>query len=110
MEKKIVLVYPSVAMALIADLGNGEPTANGDRTSRYFDIAKGYEEKLGKTVKAALVEEKALLPKKEWGYALHLINDVDMTSCRLLRTAGLQYEELETLMRAVLDALEKGGL
>lgn len=110
MEKKIVLVYPSVAMTLITDLGNGELTANGDRTSRYFDIAKGYGEKLGKTVKVALIEERAFLPEKEWGYALHLINDVDMTNCRLLRTAGLQYEEVETLMRAVLDALEKGGL
>lgn len=110
MEKKIVLVYPSVAMALIADLGNGEPTANGDRTSRYFDIAKGYEEKLGKTVKVALVEEKTLLPEKEGGYALHLINDVDMSNCCLFRTASLEYAELEVLIATILGALERGEL
>lgn len=110
MEKKIVLVYPTIATALIADLGYGEPTENGDRTSRYFDIAKGYSEKLGQTVKVSLIEEKVLLPHNEWGYALHIINDVDMTNCRLFRTASLEYDELEALVATILGALEKGEL
>lgn len=110
MERKIVLIYPSEAMGLIADLGNGAPTANGDRTSQYIDIAKGYGEKMGKTVKAALVEEKTFLRPEEWGYALHVINDVDMTNCRLFRTIGLSEHELIQLLRTVLDALEKGEL
>lgn len=110
MEKKIVLVYPTIATALIADLGYGESAENGDRTSRYFEIAKGYGEKLGKTVKAALVEEKTFLPEKEWGYGLHLINDVDMTNCRVFRTESLGYPELEALIATILAALEKGEL
>lgn len=108
MEKKIVLVYPTVATALIADLGYGEPTENGDRTSRYFDIAKGYGEKLGRTVKVSLIEEKTLLPRNEWGYALHIINDVDMSNCCLFRTASLEYAELEVLIATILGALERG--
>lgn len=110
MEKKIVLIYPSEAVGLIADLGNGEPTSNGDRTSRYIDIAKGYGDKMGKTVKAALIEEKTLLSPEEWGYALHIINDVDMTNCRLLRTIGLSEYELIQLLRMALDALERGEM
>lgn len=110
MEKKIVLIYPSEAVGLIADLGNGEPTGNGDRTSRYIDIAKGCGEKMGKTVKVALIEEKALLPQKKWGYALHVINDVDMTNCRLFRTIGLSEDELIQLLSTILEALEKGEL
>jgi len=110
MEKKIVLIYPSEAVGLIADLGNGEPTDNGDRTSRYISVAKGYGEKMGKTVKVALIEEKALLPQKEWGYALHIINDVDMTNCRLIRTIGLSEDELIQLLGTILEELEKGAM
>lgn len=110
MEKKIVLIYPSEAVGLIADLGNGEPTNNGDRTSRYIDIAKGYGEKMGKTVKAALIEEKNFLRAEECGYALHIINDVDMTNCQLFRTIGLSGHELIQLLGTILDALEKGEL
>lgn len=110
MEKKIVLVYPTIATALIADLGYGEPTESCNRTSRYFDIAKGYGEKLGRTVKVSLIEEKMLLTHNEWGYALHVINDVDMTNCRLFQTASLEYTELEAIVATILDALENGNI
>lgn len=110
MERKIILVSPTEAHMMIPDLRNGEPTQNGDRTSRYIDIAKGYGERMGRTVKAALIEEKSGLPKSEWAYALHIINDVDETDCRIFETNHLDAEELESLLRSILDALENGCL
>lgn len=107
-SRMIVLIYPSEAMGLIADLGRGEPTEQGDRTSRYIDIAKWYGEKITKTVKIALVEEKAGLPCSEWGYALHIINDVDMANCEMCRTEHLSAGELEALLGRILNALEHG--
>lgn len=110
LEKKIVLITPTEAYGMISDLGNGEPTQNGDRTSQYIDIAKGYGEKMGLTVKAALVELKSGLPEAEWSYGLHIINDVDMTGCQMLETERLEAEELEGLLQTVLNDLEKGRM
>lgn len=39
-DKYIVLVTPTQAVSMIADLGNGQATENGDRSSQYFTIAK----------------------------------------------------------------------
>lgn len=110
MEKKIVLIYPSEAVGLIADLGRGEPTEVGDRTSRYIDIAKGRDGKQGCTVKMALIEDKAGLPESKQGYRIHLINDVDMTNCRMFFTDRLDENELEALLGKILRALEEGDL
>lgn len=110
MERKIILVTQTEAYMMISDLRNGEPTHNGDRTSRYIDIAKGYGEKMGRTVKAALIEEKSGLPKSEQAYAIHIINDVDESDCRIFETNHLDEEELESLLGTILDALEDGRL
>ena len=82
LEKKIVLVTPTEAYGMLSDLGNGEPTQNEDRTSRYIGIAKGYGEKMGLTVKAAVIELKNGLQEAERGYGLHIINDVDTIDCQ----------------------------
>lgn len=110
LEKKIVLVTPTEAYGMLSDLGNGKPTQNGDRTSRYIGIAKGYGEKMGLTVKAAVIELKNGLPEAEWGYGLHIINDVDTTDCQLLETERLEAEELEALLETVLNDLEGGRM
>ena len=108
-KKKIALIYPeSGAVSLIHNLGAGEPTANGDRTSEYINIATV----MGRTkfVKAALIEETTNLPPEEQGYALHIINDVDGTDCRLMRTIGLDTDELAKLLKEILDAMQEGRM
>lgn len=65
---------------------------------------------MGRTVKAALIEEKSGLPKSEQAYALHIINDVDESDCRIFETNHLDEEELESLLGTILDALEDGRL
>ena len=109
LKKKITLIYPeSGAVSLIHNLGAGEPTANGDRTSEYINIATV----MGRTkfVKAALIEETTNLPPEEQGYALHIINDVDGTDCRLMRTIGLDTDELVKLLKEILDAMQEGRM
>ena len=61
---------------------------------------------MGLTVKAAVIELKNGLPEAEWGYGLHIINDVDTTDCQLLETERLEAEELEALLETVLNDLE----
>lgn len=96
LQKKIVLISGSTAATLIADLPYGVPTHNGDRTSRYIDIATVMGRK--SFVKAALIEEKTGLPEDEWGYSLHVLNDVDGTDGFLLTTEHLDEEELAELL------------
>lgn len=105
-ERKIVQIYASEVMGMIADLGNGETTANGDRTSRYITIAKGVGEKTGLKVNAALVENKANLAEDCWFYELHVINDVDMEDCQSFYTKSLDSGELEEMMGDILKKLD----
>ncbi len=110
-EKKILLATAeTLAMELVQDLGNGGQTDGGDRWSRYFAIAKGYGEKLDKKVTVALIEEKHDLPENDWGYGLHLINDVDGTDCQLFHTNHLSEDELAVLLYDILKKLERGEM
>ena len=52
-----VIAPKELAEAMIADLGNGPTTVNGDRASTYFLVARAEEEQGGE-VTAALVENK----------------------------------------------------
>ena len=74
-----------LAEAMMADLGNGPTTANGDRSSTYFLVAKAAEERDGE-VTAALIENKAGLEPDEQFYGVHLIDDISMSDCRLVST------------------------
>lgn len=96
LQEKIVLISNSTAFTLITDLPYGVPTDTGDRTSRYIDIATVMGRK--SFVKAALIEEKASLPESEWGYRLHVLNDVDGTDGFFLTTDHLSEEELADLL------------
>ena len=107
MEPKYLLggTPASLAQALIADLGNGEETWNGDRTSSYLTVAHGTGDKESSKVYISLIEEKANIPNEEWGYTLHIINNVDGANCVLKSTDTLEEKELIALLEGVLDEL-----
>ncbi|MFR5990212.1 MAG: hypothetical protein ACLUGP_07455 [Faecalibacterium prausnitzii] len=48
---------------MMADLGNGPTTVNGDRSSTYFLVAKAEKEQNGE-ITAALIENKAGLERR----------------------------------------------
>ena len=95
-QEKIVLISGSAVFTLTTDLPYGEPTDNGDRKSRYFDIATVMGRK--SFVRAALIEDKEGLPPWEQGYRLHILNDIDKTDGFFLETEHLDQEELEKLL------------
>ena len=102
----------ALAKALIADLGNGEETWNGDRTSTYTIIASGIGQYENAKVYASLIEEKAGLPPKDWGYSLHIINNIDDTDCELKSVDSLDGQKLASLLEEVLSDIgceEKQG-
>lgn len=53
----------------------------------------------------SLIEEKANIPNEEWGYTLHIINNVDGANCVLKSTDTLEEKELIALLEGVLDEL-----
>ena len=107
--KKLPLINPdAAAVSLVHLLGGGEPTVNGDRTTEYIDIATVMGRKA--FVKAALIEEANGLPDNEKGYALHIINDIDKTNCRLMRTCELDIDELAILLKEIVTAMEEGRM
>lgn len=73
--RPIMLANSNIAVSLIEDLGNGEPTQLGERTSTYFMLAKSRETlSEPRYCRAALIE-------REHVYELHVINDIDMSNC-----------------------------
>ena len=107
-EGYIVLCYPTKALGMIVDLGNGPATENGDRSSQYFTIAKGRQH-IDRTVSVALIENTHGLPKGEGYYTLHLVDDVSGEPCELYHTDDLGEDSLVGLLKEILDDLEKGG-
>ena len=107
-NKYIVLITPTQAVSMIADLGNGQTTENGDRSSRYFSIAKGYPH-IDRTVSVALIENTHGLAADSGYYTLHMIDDVSGEQCELYHTDDLSEDSLVNLLKEILDTLEKGG-
>lgn len=56
-------------------------------------------------VYAALIEEKANLPREDWGYSLHVINNVDGSNCKMESTKALDEQELVGLLKEIFDEL-----
>lgn len=105
-SKYAFLSTPAIlAGTMIADLGNGEETWNEDRTSSYIAIAQGVGEFASMKVYAALIEEKANLPREDWGYSLHVINNVDGSNCKMKSTKALDEQELVGLLKEIFDEL-----
>lgn len=105
-EPYIILCYPTQAVGMIANLGCGLTTQNGDRSSQYFPIAKGYYH-LDKFVSVSLIENKSGLPESEWFYSLHLIDDVNDNPCELYHTKDLSEDSLMNLLKEILANLEQ---
>lgn len=102
-KPKVAASTPAaLAKTLIADLGNGEETWNGDRTSTYFIIARGIGQYEHSKVYSSLIEEKVGLPTKDWSYSLHIINNIDGTNCEFKHTDSLDEQELVSLLGKVL--------
>lgn len=104
----IVLCEPSQAVGMIADLGNGPTTVNGDRSSQYFVIAKGRRSK-EQMVSVSLIENIYGLAEDERYYTLHLVDDVSGVPCELYHTDDLSEGSLVALMKEIIEAMKKGG-
>ena len=91
-----------LAEAMMADLGNGPTTVNGDRSSTYFLVAKAEKEQNGE-ITAALIENKAGLEF----YGVHLIDDISMSDCRLVSTDSLEADGLVETLEGVYAGLKK---
>lgn len=107
--KELIAVARQLAHEMIADLGHSV-SSSGDRWSNYFGIAKAVDGDDQNRVTAALGEEKHDLPESEWGYCLHVINDVDGSDCELYHTDHLSEEELVNLLNDLMKKMEKGEL
>ena len=109
LQKKVPVVTEKCAVdSLIESLERGEKNEVGDRTSEYMVIAVSADGK--KKVYAAICEEKAGLKEGAWGYSLHIINDVDNTSCCQLATDHLDKDELVSLIADTLWKLQNGEM
>lgn len=107
-EEYVVQCHPTLALCMIDDLGNGPTTENGDRSSQYFDIARG-RVYVDRTVSVALIENIKGLPEGKGYYTLHLVDDVKDAPCELYHTADLGEESLVSLLEEILNDLERGG-
>lgn len=58
----------------------------------------------------ALVEMKHGIPESEWGYCLHVINNVDGVDCELYHTDHLSKDELADLLGSLMEKMTKGDL
>lgn len=106
--KKIIRTSPaSAALALISDLGCGEPTENRDRTSRYLEIGCNRSD-MSKKISICLIEEKNYLEEKDWGYSVHIIDDAS-DSCKMISTDELSTAALEKALQKLFSDLGKGN-
>lgn len=96
----------TLAADLIRDLGNGKPTERGDRTSRYLHMARDRKDP-DRAVKVALIEQVHGLDCDMRGYAIHVIDDVEMRNCEIFHTEHLDCFELEKLLDRVYDDFQK---
>lgn len=94
-----------LARLMIEDLGNGRSDGE-DRWSGYFVLAESIGDRR-KTVSVALGEEKENLPESEWGYVIHLIDDIEGSDCELYHTDHLSEEELVALLKETMSQLGK---
>lgn len=107
-KEYIVLCYPTQALGMIVDLGNGPTTENGDRSSQYFTIAKGRQH-IDRTVTVVLIENILGLPEGEGYYTLHLVDNVSGAFCELYHMDDLSEDALVNLLKEILDNLERGS-
>ena len=88
-----------LTMDLLHGLG-ATTTVNGDRCSDYQVLAK--DESAGTDVSVSLTEERAGLPQNEWGYSLHVVDDITPSDCAIYHDAG-QPMEPKIVVKAMLE-------
>lgn len=93
-----------VAEALVADLGNGPTTQNGDRSSSYMILAT--DQTGERTTSVALIENKAFLEPNEWFYALHIIDDIRYRLCELRTLDDLSLDGVVSELEAIIAQLQ----
>ena len=98
---------PDQVKGLLATLGCAS-TVNGNRCSDYFIIAE--DEEIGNDLSVSLIEERANLPQREWGYSMHVINDIKDTFCQIYHDDGNPGtpEEIALAMLKKIIAAELG--
>lgn len=102
MMKKAVYfpqVVERVADLLIADLGRGETTNDGNRISGYFVLLQGVDNE-EETVTVSIIEEKESIEKGMPYYTIHCVDDVTPADCDLFYSEGLSKG---TLIEALMD-------
>lgn len=93
-----------VAEALVADLGNGPTTQNGDRSSNYMILAA---DQTGKRVASvALIENKTNLEPTEWFYALHVVDDISCRPCELHTLDDLNLDGIVSELSAIMARIQ----
>lgn len=76
---------PQLANKLLATLGHTH-TENGDACSPYFTLV--LDTRTQAAIAVSLIDERANLPRKEWGYALHVIDDISGAPCEICHDSG----------------------
>lgn len=74
-----------LAATLQATLGDTY-TVNGDACSPYFDLV--LDTRTQAAIAVSLIDERANLPRKEWGYAIHVIDDINDAPCEIYHDSG----------------------
>lgn len=91
-----------LAATLLATLGETY-TVNGDACSPYFDLVLDTRTQVG--ISVSLIDERANLPRKEWGYALHVIDDISGEPCEIYHDdsrPGTPQEIVQSMLEEVL--------
>lgn len=96
----------TVAEALVADLGNGPTTQNGDRSSNYMMLST--DQTGERTASVALIENKAFLEPNEWFYALHIIDDISYRPCELRTLNDLSLDGIVSELEVIIAQLQDG--
>lgn len=103
----LVLAYPSIVNVMIADLGNGEKTDAGDRTSSFFQIAKKKVGDSWKYLNVQLIERIVAGRIDKDYYELYVVDDMNGKDCHSFETKHLSENELFTLMSELMERIEK---
>jgi len=104
MERYIIsMTGNELAKQLIADLGNGAATSDGDRASSYYELAR--DERNGLCVIASLIEFVSDLNAGPY-YGLHIIDDISEEFCEFRYTKTLSKGELAALLDEILEKFQ----
>lgn len=74
-----------LAATLLSTLGDTY-TVNGDACSPYFDLV--LDTRTQAAIAVSLIDERANLPRKEWGYAMHVVDDINGEPCEFFHDSG----------------------